>query len=141
MAKIFEGVSGVERLDAYRELLAIAGRVQRVLGAPVHIGELQLVDQLEHFVIGGVQALRREEPVHGILELGLVDLPGNPSHLADADSAPQANNPGKKGLRRRRAPMVALLPVRELLQETTIAIDRGEDFQKRDILPGREKHL
>jgi hypothetical protein len=64
----------------------------------------------------------------------LSDFPGT-------DSAAQTNNARVKSLLRWFRPMIPLLPVLKLIEETAVAIDSGKDLQERNIVPLGEEVL
>jgi hypothetical protein len=128
-AEVFERVVGVERVEVHLEFLPVAGGVQPIGGAAIEVGQLQAVDQAQYLIVGGMGVLHGKIPVDGMLQLGFVDLIGDPRHLADPYPKAQGHDAGIECSLGRSAVVVALLPMLELVQKVAVAVDGGEHLQ------------
>ena len=73
LAEVFEGVIGIERIDAHFKLLAIARSVGAARRALQELWQFESIHELQHAIASGVDVIEREEPIDGILQLRFAD--------------------------------------------------------------------
>ena len=110
-----------------------------ILRLTVQIGQLHRAHGLNYGVIGGSDVLKREAPVHRMIQLAFRHARGNPRHLAHADATAQSHDPGEQGGMGCRLPDMGLLPMLEGKQHSAVIVDGFQNLRERHIVPLRKE--